>query len=132
MLMVLAVIKEGANTINIPDTVGYAVPEQFGEFIRKLREKVPNSDKAVWSVHCHNDLGMAVANSLAAVTIGGARQIECTVNGLGVRAGKPSLEEVVLAVRTRGDFFNLQPGIDPSRSVPASRWVSQLPGCVVQ
>src|SRR5713101_4826526 len=77
-----AVIKEGASTINIPDTVGYAVPEQFGEFIRKLREKVPNSDRAVWSVHCHNDLGMAVANSLAAVTIGGARQIECTVNGL--------------------------------------------------
>src|SRR4051794_35364350 len=76
-----AVIKEGATTINIPDTVGYAVPQQFGEFIRKLRERVPNSDKAVWSVHCHNDLGMAVANSLAAVELGGARQIECTING---------------------------------------------------
>src|SRR3989440_6079073 len=102
-----AVIKEGANTISIPDTVGYAVPEQFGEFIRKLRERVPNSDKAVWSVHCHNDLGMAVANSLAAVMIGGARQIECTMNGLGERAGNTSLEEVVMAVRTRRDFFNL-------------------------
>src|ERR1700741_3862713 len=81
-----AVIKEGAGTINIPDTVGYAVPQQFGELIRKIREKVPNSDKAVWSVHCHNDLGMAVANSLAAVQIGGARPIECTINGLGERA----------------------------------------------
>src|SRR6266850_206243 len=81
-----AAIKEGATTINIPDTVGYAVPQQFGEFIRKLREKIPNSDKAVWSVHCHNDLGMAVANSLAGV-LNGARQIECTINGLGERAG---------------------------------------------
>src|SRR5437867_12518996 len=120
MLMVLAVIKEGANTINIPDTVGYAVPEQFGEFIRKLREKVPNSDKAVWSVHCHNDLGMAVANSLAAVTIGGARQIECTVNGLGERAGNSSREEAVMAARTRGDFFNHARRIDTSRFIPAS------------
>src|SRR2546422_3671135 len=83
-----SVIKEGATTINIPDTVGYAVPQQFGEFIRQLREKIPNSDKAVWSVHCHNDLGMAVANSLAAVMIGGARQIECTINGLGERDRK--------------------------------------------
>ncbi len=127
-----AVIKEGANTINIPDTVGYAVPEQFGEFIRKLRERVPNSGKAVWSVHCHNDLGMAVANSLAAVTIGGARQIECTVNGLGERAGNTSLEEVVMAVRTRGDFFNLETRIDTSQIVPASRLVSQITGFVVQ
>ena len=84
-----AVIKEGASTINIPDTVGYAVPQQFGEFIRQLRQRIPNSDKAVWSVHCHNDLGMAVANSLAAVQIGGARQIECTINGLGERAATP-------------------------------------------
>ena len=102
-----AVIKEGATTINIPDTVGYAVPQQFGEFIRNLGKEIPNSDKAVWSVHCHNDLGMAVANSLAAVMIGGARQIECTINGLGERAGNTSLEEVVMAVRTRSDFFHL-------------------------
>ena len=127
-----AVIKEGASTINIPDTVGYAVPQQFGEFIRKLREKIPNSDKAVWSVHCHNDLGMAVANSLAAVMIGGARQIECTVNGLGERAGNTSLEEVVMAVRTRKDFFDLETRLDTTQIVPTSRLVSQITGFVVQ
>ena len=127
-----AAIKEGATTINIPDTVGYAVPQQFGEFIRKLREKIPNSDKAVWSVHCHNDLGMAVANSLAAVMIGGARQIECTINGLGERAGNTSLEEVVMAVRTRSDFFDLQTRIDTTQIVPTSRLVSQITGFVVQ
>jgi 2-isopropylmalate synthase len=126
------VIKEGATTINIPDTVGYAVPQQFGEFIRKLRERIPNSDKAVWSVHCHNDLGMAVANSLAAVMIGGARQIECTINGLGERAGNTSLEEVVMAVKTRGDFFDLETGIDTTHIVPTSRLVSQITGFVVQ
>src|SRR6187401_1079848 len=106
-----AVIKEGATTINIPDTVGYAVPQQFGEFIRSLRERIPNSDRAVWSVHCHNDLGMAVANSLAAVQIGGARQVECTINGLGERPGNCSLEEVVMAVKTRKDYFGLDIGI---------------------
>src|SRR3954452_22690523 len=127
-----AVIKEGATTINIPDTVGYAVPQQFGEFIRKLREKVPNSDKAVWSVHCHNDLGMAVANSLAAVQIGGARQIECTINGLGERAGNTSLEEVVMALRTRKDFFKLETRLDTTHIVPTSRLVSQITGFVVQ
>jgi len=127
-----AAITEGATTINIPDTVGYAVPEQFGAFVRSLREKIPNSDKAVWSVHCHNDLGMAVANSLAAVTIGGARQIECTINGLGERAGNTSLEEIVMAVRTRGDFFNLDTGIDTTQIVPTSRLVSQITGFVVQ
>jgi 2-isopropylmalate synthase len=127
-----AVIKEGATTINIPDTVGYAVPEQFGEMIRKLRERVPNSDKAVWSVHCHNDLGMAVANSLAAVRIGGARQIECTINGLGERAGNTSLEEVVMAARTRKDFFGLDTRIDTTQIVPTSRLVSQITGFVVQ
>ena len=127
-----AAIAEGATTINIPDTVGYAVPEQFGAFIRTLREKIPNSDKAVWSVHCHNDLGMAVANSLAAVTIGGARQIECTINGLGERAGNTSLEEIVMAVRTRGDFFNLETGLDTTQIVPTSRLVSQVTGFVVQ
>jgi 2-isopropylmalate synthase len=127
-----AVIKEGATTINIPDTVGYAVPEQFGEMIRSLRERVPNSGKAVWSVHCHNDLGMAVANSLAAVMIGGARQIECTVNGLGERAGNTSLEEVVMAVRTRKDFFDLETRLDTTQIVPTSRLVSQITGFVVQ
>jgi len=126
------VIRQGATTINIPDTVGYAVPEQFGEMIKNLRSRIPNSDKAVWSVHCHNDLGMAVANSLAAVRIGGARQIECTVNGLGERAGNTSLEEVVMAVRTRKDFFGLTTGIDTTQIVPASRLVSQITGFVVQ
>jgi 2-isopropylmalate synthase len=127
-----AVIAEGAGTINFPDTVGYAVPQQFGEFIRSLRERVPNSDKAVWSVHCHNDLGMAVANSLAAVLVGGARQIECTINGLGERAGNTSLEEVVMAVRTRGDFFPVETRIDTTQIVPTSRMVSQITGFVVQ
>ena len=127
-----AAIKEGATTINIPDTVGYAVPQQFGEFIKKLREKIPSSDKAVWSVHCHNDLGMAVANSLAAVMIGGARQIECTINGLGERAGNTSLEEVVMAVRTRSDYFGLTSSIDTTQIVSTSRLVSQITGFVVQ
>ena len=127
-----AVIKEGATTINIPDTVGYAVPELYGHFIRSLRERVPNSDKAVWSVHCHNDLGMAVANSLAGVKIGGARQVECTINGLGERAGNCSLEEVVMAVKTRRDYFGLALGIDTTQIVAASRMVSQTTGFVVQ
>ena len=127
-----AVINEGARTINIPDTVGYGVPQLYGEFIRKLREMTPNSDKAVWSVHCHNDLGMAVANSLAGVAVGGARQIECTINGLGERAGNCSLEEVVMAIRTRRDFFNLDVSIDTQHIVPASRLVSNITGFVVQ
>jgi 2-isopropylmalate synthase len=126
------VISEGATTINIPDTVGYAVPELYGEFIRSLRERIPNSDKAVWSVHCHNDLGMAVANSLAGVQIGGARQIECTINGLGERAGNCSLEEVVMALKTRRDYFGLDVGVDATQIVPASRLVSQTTGFVVQ
>jgi len=127
-----AVIAEGATTINVPDTVGYAVPELYGEFIRMLRERVPNSDKAIWSVHCHNDLGMAVANSLAGVKIGGARQVECTINGLGERAGNTSLEEIVMAVRTRRDYFGLTLGVDATQIVPASRMVSQTTGFVVQ
>ncbi len=127
-----AVINEGATTLNIPDTVGYAVPELYGEFIRNLRERVPNSDKAIWSVHCHNDLGMAVANSLAGVKIGGARQVECTINGLGERAGNCSLEEIVMAVKTRRDYFGLDVGIDATQIVPASRMVSQTTGFVVQ
>jgi 2-isopropylmalate synthase len=127
-----AVIIEGATTINIPDTVGYAIPELYGRFIRDLRERIPNSDKAVWSVHCHNDLGMAVANSLAGVKIGGARQVECTINGLGERAGNCSLEEVVMAVKTRRDHFGLDVGIDTTQIVPASRLVAQTTGFVVQ
>ena len=127
-----AVIAEGATTINIPDTVGYAIPELYGNFIKNLRERVPNSDKAIWSVHCHNDLGMAVANSLAGVKIGGARQVECTINGLGERAGNCSLEEVVMAVKTRRDYFDLEVGIDTQHIVAASRMVSQITGFTVQ
>jgi 2-isopropylmalate synthase len=127
-----AVIQEGATTINIPDTVGYAIPELYGQFLLQLRERIPNSGRAVWSVHCHNDLGMAVANSLAGVKIGGARQVECTINGLGERAGNCSLEEVVMAVRTRRDYFGLDVGIDTTQIVPASRMVSQTTGFVVQ
>ena len=127
-----AVIAEGATTINVPDTVGYAVPELYGEFILNLRKRIPNADKAVWSVHCHNDLGMAVANSLAGVKIGGARQVECTINGLGERAGNTSLEEIVMAVKTRRDYFGLEVGVDTTQIVPASRMVSQTTGFVVQ
>ena len=127
-----AVIREGATTINVPDTVGYAIPELYGNFIKTLRERVPNSDKAVWSVHCHNDLGMAVANSLAGVKIGGARQVECTINGLGERAGNCALEEVVMAVKTRRDYFNLDLNIDTQHILAASRMVSQITGFVVQ
>jgi 2-isopropylmalate synthase len=130
--VVEATIKEGASTINIPDTVGYATPELYGEFIKTLRTRVPNSDKAVWSVHCHNDLGMAVANSLAGVKIGGARQIECTINGLGERAGNTALEEIVMALRTRKDYFDMVCGIDASQIVPSSKLVSQITGFVVQ
>ncbi len=127
-----AVIAEGATTINVPDTVGYAIPELYGNFIKNLRERIPNSDKAIWSVHCHNDLGMAVANSLAGVKIGGARQVECTINGLGERAGNCSLEEVVMAVKTRKDYFGLTMGIDTQHILAASRMVSQTTGFVVQ
>ncbi len=127
-----AVIAEGATTINVPDTVGYAIPELYGNFIKNLRDRIPNADKAIWSVHCHNDLGMAVANSLAGVKIGGARQVECTINGLGERAGNCSLEEVVMAVKTRRDYFGLDVGIDTRHILAASRMVSQTTGFVVQ
>ncbi|MBS0345041.1 MAG: 2-isopropylmalate synthase [Proteobacteria bacterium] len=126
-----AVIKAGATTINVPDTVGYNVPEQFAATIRTLIERVPNSDKVVWSVHCHNDLGLAVANSLAAVRAG-ARQVECTVNGLGERAGNASLEEIVMAVRTRKDIFLCDTRIDTTQIVPASKLVSSITGFPVQ
>jgi 2-isopropylmalate synthase len=125
------VIKEGATTINIPDTVGYNVPEQFAQRIRLLRERIPNSDKVIWSVHCHNDLGLAVANSLAAV-MAGARQVECTINGLGERAGNASLEEIVMAVRTRQDIFPCETRIDATQIVPASKMVSSITGFPVQ
>jgi 2-isopropylmalate synthase len=127
-----AVINEGATTINVPDTVGYAIPELYGNFIKTLRERVPNSDKAIWSVHCHNDLGMAVANSLAGVMIGGARQVECTINGLGERAGNCALEEIVMAVKTRHDYFHLDMNVDALQILAASRMVSQTTGFVVQ
>ncbi len=126
-----AVIDAGARTVNIPDTVGYNVPQQFGELIRTLIERVPNADKAVFSVHCHNDLGLAVANSLAAV-LNGARQVECTINGLGERAGNAALEEVVMAVRTRQDVFPCDTGLDTSQIVPCSRLVSGITGFPVQ
>lgn len=126
-----AVIQAGATTINVPDTVGYSIPAPWGERMRELIEKVPNSDKVIWSTHCHNDLGMAVANSLAAVT-GGARQVECTINGLGERAGNASLEEIVMALRTRKDIFNLETTIDTTQIVPTSKLVSTITGYPVQ
>jgi len=126
-----AVIKAGATTINVPDTVGYNVPEQFASTIRQLIERVPGSDKVVWSVHCHNDLGLAVANSLAAV-LSGARQVECTINGLGERAGNAALEEVVMAVRTRRDVFQCDTRIDATQIVPASKLISGVTGFPVQ
>ncbi|WP_210396682.1 2-isopropylmalate synthase [Motiliproteus sediminis] len=125
------VIDAGARTINIPDTVGYAVPEEFGHTIRQLIERIPNADKAIFSVHCHNDLGLAVANSLAAVS-NGARQVECTINGLGERAGNASLEEVVMAIRTRHDRLGVETGIDTTHIVPTSRLVSGVTGFPVQ
>jgi len=126
-----AVIDAGAGTLNIPDTVGYTMPEQFGQLIRTLRERIPNADKAVFSVHCHNDLGLAVANSLAAV-MNGARQVECTINGLGERAGNAALEEIVMAVRTRQDYFPCDTRIDATHIVPASKLVSGITGFPVQ
>ena len=126
-----AVIAAGASTVNIPDTVGYTMPWQFGALIASLRNRVPNADRAVWSVHCHNDLGLAVANSLAAV-MNGARQVECTVNGLGERAGNASLEEIVMAVRTRKDVFPCETRIDTTQIVPASKLVSGITGFPVQ
>ena len=126
------VIAEGATTINVPDTVGYAMPEGYAALIRSLRERIPNSNRAVFSVHCHDDLGLAVANSLAAVKSGGARQIECTINGLGERAGNTALEEVVMAVKTRRDHFDLDVRVDTSRIVAASQLVSEITGFAVQ
>jgi len=126
-----AVIDAGATTINIPDTVGYNVPDQFGLLIKNLIECIPNSDKAIFSVHCHNDLGLAVANSLSAVQ-NGARQVECTINGLGERAGNASLEEVVMAIRTRQDVFSCDTRLDTTQIMNCSRLVSGITGFAVQ
>lgn len=129
--IVEAVIKAGARTINIPDTVGYGTPEEYGNMFRNVIARVPNSDQAIFSSHCHNDLGLAVANSLSAV-MNGVRQVECTINGLGERAGNASLEEIVMAVKTRADFFNIETGINTREIVPASRLVSSITGFPVQ
>ncbi|NUQ65467.1 MAG: 2-isopropylmalate synthase [Pirellulales bacterium] len=129
--VVEAAIEAGATTVNIPDTVGYATPKHMGEVIQMLRNRVPNIDKAVISVHCHNDLGMAVANSLAAVEAG-AGQVECTINGLGERAGNCSLEEIVMALRTRHDYFKADTGVISQRLVPTSRLVANITGMRVQ
>ncbi len=126
-----AVISVGAKTINVPDTVGYSIPALWGERMGQLIQRVKNADKVIWSTHCHNDLGMAVANSLAAV-MAGARQVECTINGLGERAGNASLEEVVMAVRTRKDVFKCDTRVDATQIVPASKLVSTITGYPVQ
>lgn len=126
-----AVIEAGATTVNIPDTVGYSLPTQFGHLIKELIERVPNSDKAIFSVHCHNDLGLAVGNSLAAV-LNGARQVECTINGLGERAGNAALEEIVMAVRTRQDQFPCDVKLDTTQIVSCSRLISTITGFPVQ
>jgi 2-isopropylmalate synthase len=129
--VVEAAINAGATTVNIPDTVGYATPAHFGGVIKSLVNRVPNIDRAVISVHCHNDLGLAVANSLAAVE-NGAGQIECTINGIGERAGNCSLEEVVMAMRTRNDFYQATTRINTPRLVPTSRLLSNITGMQVQ
>ena len=129
--VIKAVIDAGAKTVNIPDTVGYAVPDEFGELISNIKSNVSNIDKAVISVHCHNDLGMAVANSLAAVKAG-ARQVECTINGIGERAGNAAMEEIVMALKTRKNFFGVDTRIDTQQIMPCSKLVSSLTGFFVQ
>ena len=126
-----AVIDAGAKTVNIPDTVGYAVPDEFGQLITNIRQNVSNIEKAIISVHCHNDLGMAVANSLAAVKAG-ARQVECTINGIGERAGNAAMEEIVMALKTRKKFFNIDTRIDTKHILSCSKLVSSLTGFFVQ
>lgn len=129
--MLEAVIDAGATTVNIPDTVGYAIPEEFGGLIKGIKENVPNIDKAVISVHCHDDLGLSVANNLEAIRQG-ARQVECTVNGIGERAGNASLEEIVMSLKTRNDLFQLDTRIDTRQIYKTSRLVSELTGFMVQ
>ena len=128
--MLEAAIEAGATVVNIPDTTGYAVPEQFGALIRAIREKVPNIQRATISVHCHDDLGLAVANALAGVA-NGARQVEGTINGVGERAGNAALEEVVMAIRTRGDYFGVHTGVETREFCRTSRLVSDMLGMVV-
>lgn len=130
-LAVKTAIEAGAKTINVPDTVGYGIPFEFGGMIKRLINEVPNSKKAIFSVHCHNDLGLAVSNSLAAV-VNGARQVECTINGIGERAGNASLEEIVMALETRKDFFNLATNVHTEEIYRSSRLVSRLTGMQVQ
>ena len=125
-----AVIDAGATVLNIPDTTGYAIPYEFGRLVRQITEKVPNIDKAIISVHCHDDLGMAVANSLAGVR-NGARQVECTINGVGERAGNAAMEEVVMAIRTRQDFYNVDTGIKSRELCRTSRMVADMLGFMV-
>ena len=129
--MVEAVIEAGATTVNIPDTVGYAIPQEFGKLISTLRERVPNIGKCVLSVHCHNDLGLSVANSLAAV-MAGADQVECTINGIGERAGNAALEEIVMAIDTRKDIFGVSTAINTKEIYRTSRLVSDITGLTVQ
>ena len=126
-----ATIEAGAGTINIPDTVGYAIPREWGERIARIREKVHGLDRVVLSVHCHNDLGQAVANSLTAI-VHGARQVECTINGIGERAGNASLEEIVMALRTRKDFFGIDTSVKTEEIFKASRLLSHITGVHVQ
>jgi 2-isopropylmalate synthase len=130
-LIAEAVIKAGATTLNIPDTVGYATPQEYGDLIEGILKNVPNIGKNVVSVHCHNDLGLGVANSLEAIRRG-ARQVECTINGIGERAGNAALEEIVMALRTRSDFYNLATNIDTTQIYKTSRLVSELTGFAVQ
>ena len=124
------VIKAGAVTLNVPDTTGYAVPEEFGSLVRYLIANTPDAERITWSAHCHNDLGMAVANSLAAVR-NGARQVECTINGIGERAGNASMEEIVMAIHTRKDFFDLRTNVVTEQIYPASRLLAQVTGLTV-
>jgi 2-isopropylmalate synthase len=121
------VIRAGARIINLPDTTGYAIPEEFGEMFAYMRRRVEGGDQVIWSAHCHNDLGLAVANSLAAIR-NGARQVECTINGIGERAGNTSMEEVVMALKTRRDLMNVRSGVDTRQIYPASRLLSQIIG----
>lgn len=129
--VVEAVIDAGATVINLPDTVGYAIPSEYGEMVRRVIERVPNSKKAIFSVHCHNDLGLAVASSLAAV-VAGAGQVECTINGIGERAGNAALEEIVMAINTRADLLGVTTGINTKEIYRASRLVTDVTGLAVQ
>ncbi len=126
-----AVIKVGASTVNLPDTVGYSTPDETLDFFQRIRERIPNSDKVIFSTHCHDDLGLAVANSLAAVN-GGARQVECTINGIGERAGNAALEEIVMAFRVRGDRLPYEVGVDPVQIYQSSELLTRLTGQAVQ